>query len=468
MRSRPRRSWTSPDLPGSPNAWHGAPYDAQEGRGRGGRPGTARAATRGGPLGPRGPEPHVPGTGSRGGAGGARGRCGGADDRVVLRRHAGYRPGGAGDSRGGRRPPGGPVPRVRVATHRPGRPRSLPLAHLRPEPAIPDRRACARGPVPHASSRSDTVHGIHPGGRWARDQRRGGEPDAPVTGGQAGARGRARDGRPAHRHAGDLPGRGQRGAASRGRGRDSRVSRRGAGPDPVRRRRHSDAGAGARGAGRWRGLRGRGHGGGGARGPPPGAGARRHPVTPAEQARAGLAELAALATRVAEQQGDAIAALVEVYVGTLRAGGTLLFAGNGGSAADAQHIATEYVVRYSHNRRPLPAIALTTDTSLLTAGANDLGFDEIFARQVEALARPGDVLVLHSTSGESPNLVRAAQAAKMKGVTVVALLGKSGGALKDLADHSLVVPSDDTSHIQELHLAVEHILCGMVERALGL
>jgi len=191
-------------------------------------------------------------------------------------------------------------------------------------------------------------------------------------------------------------------------------------------------------------------------------------VTPAEQARAGLAELAALATRVAEQQGDAIAALVEVYVGTLRAGGTLLFAGNGGSAADAQHIATEYVVRYSHNRRPLPAIALTTDTSLLTAGANDLGFDEIFARQVEALARPGDVLVLHSTSGESPNLVRAAQAAKMKGVTVVALLGKSGGALKDLADHSLVVPSDETSHIQELHLAVEHILCGMVERALGL
>lgn len=191
-------------------------------------------------------------------------------------------------------------------------------------------------------------------------------------------------------------------------------------------------------------------------------------MTPAEQARAGLAELAALATRVAEQQGDAIAALVEVYVGTLRAGGTLLFAGNGGSAADAQHIATEYVVRYSHNRRPLPAIALTTDTSLLTAGANDLGFDEIFARQVEALARPGDVLVLHSTSGESPNLVRAAQAAKMKGVTVVALLGKSGGALKDLADHSLVVPSDETSHIQELHLAVEHILCGMVERALGL
>jgi len=191
-------------------------------------------------------------------------------------------------------------------------------------------------------------------------------------------------------------------------------------------------------------------------------------VTPAEQVRAGLTELAALATRVAEQQADAIATLADVYTSALRAGGTLLFAGNGGSAADAQHLATEYVVRYSRSRRPLPAIALTTDTSLLTAGANDLGFDEIFARQIEALARAGDVLVLHSTSGESPNVVRAAQAAKVKGVTVVALVGKGGGALKDIVDHCLVVPSDETSHIQELHLALEHIICGMVERALAL
>ncbi len=191
-------------------------------------------------------------------------------------------------------------------------------------------------------------------------------------------------------------------------------------------------------------------------------------MTPAEQVRAGLTELAALATRVAEQQADAIATLAEVYTSALRAGGTLLFAGNGGSAADAQHLATEYVVRYSRSRRPLPAIALTTDTSLLTAGANDLGFDEIFARQIEALARAGDVLVLHSTSGESPNVVRAAQAAKVKGVTVVALVGKGGGALKDIVDHCLVVPSDETSHIQELHLALEHIICGMVERALAL
>jgi D-sedoheptulose 7-phosphate isomerase len=191
-------------------------------------------------------------------------------------------------------------------------------------------------------------------------------------------------------------------------------------------------------------------------------------VTPVEQARAGLTALAALATRVGDEHAETIAAIADSYVAALRAGGTLFFAGNGGSAADAQHIATEYVVRYSHNRRPLPAVALTTDTSLLTACANDLGYDEIFARQVEALARSGDVLVLHSTSGESPNTLRAAQAAKVKGVKVVALLGKGGGALRSLADHSLVVPSDETSHIQELHLAVEHIVCAMVESALGL
>src|SRR5437667_416553 len=150
-----------------------------------------------------------------------------------------------------------------------------------------------------------------------------------------------------------------------------------------------------------------------------------------------------------------MARLAGRYIETLQGGGTLFFAGNGGSAADAQHLATEYVVRYSHNRRALPAIALTTDTSLLTACGNDLGFDEIFARQIEALARPGDLVVLHSTSGESPNVVRAAQAARAKGVHVVALLGKGGGAARELVDDCVVIPADETSHIQELHLAVE-------------
>jgi D-sedoheptulose 7-phosphate isomerase len=189
-------------------------------------------------------------------------------------------------------------------------------------------------------------------------------------------------------------------------------------------------------------------------------------VSAAEQARADLAALAALATRVATEHAADIARLAERYVTALQGGGTLWFAGNGGSAADAQHIATEYVVRYGHTRRALPAVALTTDTSLLTACGNDLGFDEIFARQIEALARPGDLVVLHSTSGDSPNVVRAAQAARAKGVTVVAFLGKGGGAVRRLLDDALVIPSDETSHIQELHLALEHTLCAIVEASL--
>src|SRR5436853_3369723 len=127
------------------------------------------------------------------------------------------------------------------------------------------------------------------------------------------------------------------------------------------------------------------------------------------------------------------------------------------------HLLTEYVARYQSCRPALPALALTTDTSLLTSCANDMGFDEVFARQLDALARPGDVLSLHSTSGESPNVIRAAQAARARGVTVIALLGKSGGHLAELADVALVVPSDDTARIQELHLAIEHVVCEIVE-----
>ena len=121
---------------------------------------------------------------------------------------------------------------------------------------------------------------------------------------------------------------------------------------------------------------------------------------------------------------------------TVRAGGTLFFCGNGGSAADAQHMATEYVVRYMRNRRAYPAIALTTDTSLLTAAGNDFGFEHVFSRQVEALARPGDLLIIHSTSGNSPNVLRAAEAAREKGVTVLAFSARDGGALRALADHT--------------------------------
>ena len=186
-------------------------------------------------------------------------------------------------------------------------------------------------------------------------------------------------------------------------------------------------------------------------------------MNPTERIRAALTRLSALADRVANEQAGAVADLAARYEAVLRGGGTLFFAGNGGSAADAQHIAAEYVVRYQTTRPGLSAIALTTDTSVLTACANDLGFDEVFARQVESHVRPGDLLVLHSTSGESPNVVRAAQSAKARGVPVVAFLGKSGGPLKALADVALVVPADETARIQELHLAIEHIICDIVE-----
>src|SRR5437868_15245813 len=141
---------------------------------------------------------------------------------------------------------------------------------------------------------------------------------------------------------------------------------------------------------------------------------------PGAQFTGALRDLAELATRVSETLGPELDVALGLVEDTVRGGGTLFFCGNGGSAADAQHMATEYVVRYMRTRRAYPAVALTTDTSLLTAAGNDFGFDEIFARQVEALARPGDLLVIHTTSGNSANLLRAADAAKKKGVEVLA------------------------------------------------
>ena len=181
--------------------------------------------------------------------------------------------------------------------------------------------------------------------------------------------------------------------------------------------------------------------------------------------RAGLEALASTALD-STVLADRVAAAARRYGETLRAGGTLFFCGNGGSAADAQHIATEYVVRYSVSRRPLAAVALTTDSSLLTAAANDLGFERVFARQVEALGRGGDLLVLHSTSGDSLNLVAAARAARERAVATVAFLGRGGGALAPLVDEAIVVPSDDAGRIQVIHLALEHLIVELVEAEL--
>jgi D-sedoheptulose 7-phosphate isomerase len=186
----------------------------------------------------------------------------------------------------------------------------------------------------------------------------------------------------------------------------------------------------------------------------------------AERVKAGLEALSRAALDTAALS-DRVAAVATRYADALRGGGTLFFCGNGGSAADAQHIATEYVVRYSASRRPLAAIALTTDSSLLTAAANDLGFDQVFARQVEALCRPRDLLVLHSTSGESRNLLAAAGAARARSVPTVAFLGRGGGALAAAVDQALIVPSDDTGRIQVMHLALEHLIVELVEEELA-
>jgi len=176
-----------------------------------------------------------------------------------------------------------------------------------------------------------------------------------------------------------------------------------------------------------------------------------------------LRDLAATAERTAQQLEQDIAAALGMVRDTVARGGTLLFCGNGGSAADAQHLATEYVVRYMRNRRAYPAIALTTDSSLLTATGNDFGFDQLFARQIEAIGKPGDLLIIHSTSGNSPNVLLAADAARAKGIPVLSLSARDGGALKSRSDLCLVVPTDRTDRAQEMHLCIQHAICDAIE-----
>lgn len=176
-----------------------------------------------------------------------------------------------------------------------------------------------------------------------------------------------------------------------------------------------------------------------------------------------LRELASLATTVAAALAGEIARAAVMVRDTLASGGTLFFCGNGGSAADAQHLATEYVVRYMRQRRALPAIALTTDSSLLTAAANDLGFEHVFERQIEALVKRGDLVVIHSTSGNSPNVIHAARAARKKGARVLALSAGEGGALSSAADLAILVPTARTDRAQEIHMCIQHAICEMVE-----
>ncbi|MCY4400000.1 MAG: SIS domain-containing protein [Gemmatimonadetes bacterium] len=180
----------------------------------------------------------------------------------------------------------------------------------------------------------------------------------------------------------------------------------------------------------------------------------------------GLGELAELARAVSVACHEAITDYAVRALATIDAGGKILFCGNGGSAADAQHLAAEYVVRLSRDRQAMPALALTTDTSILTACANDRGYREVFARQVEAVGAPGDLLVLHSTSGQSDNLLVAVTRARAAGLSTVGVLARGGGRLRSLVDVAVVVPTDRASRAQEIHLAIGHIVCAHVEESL--
>ena len=189
-------------------------------------------------------------------------------------------------------------------------------------------------------------------------------------------------------------------------------------------------------------------------------------MTDGARVRAALGDLAELARTVAGTLREEVNAYAGLARSAIESGSKLLFCGNGGSAADAQHLAAEYVVRLARDRRTLPALALTTDTSVLTASANDLGYDEVFARQVEALGRPGDLLVLHSTSGDSENLIRAAGVASRAGLSTVGVLARGGGRLRPMVDVAIVVPTERGSRAQEIHLAIGHIVCAYVENSL--
>ena len=179
-------------------------------------------------------------------------------------------------------------------------------------------------------------------------------------------------------------------------------------------------------------------------------------------------EAASVATELAAMDDlrAAVAEVAALVIESIRAGGKVLLCGNGGSAADSQHIAAELSGRFEMERRGLPAVALTTDTSALTSIGNDYGFEAVFRRQVEALGRGGDILLVYSTSGNSTNCLRAVEQAGTMGVRTVALTGRAGGALAEAADIALKAPSDVTARIQECHGKIGHAICAVVERAL--
>jgi D-sedoheptulose 7-phosphate isomerase len=181
-----------------------------------------------------------------------------------------------------------------------------------------------------------------------------------------------------------------------------------------------------------------------------------------------LAEHIALAEACRRSLHGSFGAMLRAWADTVRGGGKIMFFGNGGSASDAQHLAAELSVRFVSNRRALPAMALGAETAALTACANDLGYDRVFSRMIEALGRPGDLALAISTSGRSANVIEALKTARAMGLAAAGLTGGDGGAMKGLADPLIIVPSAVTARIQEMHITLGQILCGALEAELGL
>ena len=177
--------------------------------------------------------------------------------------------------------------------------------------------------------------------------------------------------------------------------------------------------------------------------------------------------LSALLSTFLDQHKDVFGQSAEVFAKALEQGNTIFWCGNGGSASESSHLAVELIGRFKNNRRPLPSVSLNSDTAAITCIANDFGYDEVFARQLEGLARKGDVLVVLSTSGKSENILRALRKGKELGVTTIALLGKGGGEAVSLADHPIVVNSSETARIQEVHLLIGHTFCEFAEMEMG-
>lgn len=187
----------------------------------------------------------------------------------------------------------------------------------------------------------------------------------------------------------------------------------------------------------------------------------------ADAVRARMDQHLSLARKVRDELPEACAEVAGVLAERIGAGHTVFWCGNGGSASDAQHLAAELVGRFNRDRRALPSVALNVNASILTAVSNDYGYDEVYARQVQGLVRSGDVLVGLSTSGNSPNVVRAVEAANEQGAVTVGLLGRDGGRLASLCRYTITVSADDTARIQEMHILIGHIFCDLIESTLA-